>query len=52
MESTERLFDAIASEDFRKARGHIADAVEDIMNKRIEDAKDSVRQEYSDEYGS
>ena len=52
MESTEKLFDALKGEDFRKARGHIGDAVQDIMNKRVEDAKDAVRQTYSDEYGS
>ena len=52
MESTQRLFDAIASEDFRKAREHIGVAVEDIMKKRVEEAQDAVRKQYSDEYGS
>ena len=52
MESTEKLYDALAKEDFRKARSHIGDAVQDLMDKRVEEAKDAVRQKYSDEYGS
>ena len=52
MESTEKLFDSLKKEDFRKARGHIGDAVQDLMDKRIENAKEAVRQQFSDEYGN
>ncbi len=52
MESTKRLFNALSVENYAAASKHVQTAANDVINKRVEEAKEKVRNQLSDTYGA